>query len=282
MLVSKPAWVLSCVACIGLCAVVTAESRAQDTGSAPTAQPPSTQREANPVIQIGELGGGYGWYSDPFGTGEGLFARYTRIRPDRYTLRVEGNYGSRFEQIGRTIGVTYAHILRSKTILSANVATGGGLLAPEYRVELSATHPFLRRRNMLLTLRLKREQSKVENSTNGFSVGMVYYFPRYWIVETNARYDRGYPGNTNSYGIGVAVTYAIYRKLYVVGGFDYGDTNYVIVGATEVLSNLRGSSYSIGVVRWVKPTWGFNLRLEYGSNNVYSGRGVQVSFFKEW
>jgi YaiO family outer membrane protein len=262
--------------------VVAPGAWAQQAPSDPATQPPTAQREDRPVIQIGELGGGFAWYSDPFGTGDGLFARYTRMRPDKYTLRVEGNYGSRFEQIGRSIGVTYAHILRSKTILTANVATGTGLLAPDYRIELSATHPFLRQRNMLLTFRLKAEQSKVENSTRGVSVGMVYYFPRYWIVETNARYDRGQPGDTNSYGIGVAVTYAIYKKLYVVGGFDYGDTNYVIVGEQAVLSNLRGSSYNIGVVRWVKPTWGFNVRLEYGSNNVYSGRGVQVGFFKEW
>jgi YaiO family outer membrane protein len=282
MLVSKPAWVLSCVACIGLCAGLAPAAWAQQESADPAAQPPATQPGPKKVIQIGELGGGYAWYSEPFGTGEGLFARYTRMRLDKYTLRVEGNYGSRFDQTGRAIGVSYARILRSKTILSANVATGSGLLAPEYRIELSASHPFLRRRNMLLTFRLKAEQSKVENSTRGFSVGMVYYFPRYWIVETNARYDRGQPGNTDSYGIGAAVTYAIYKKLYIVGGFDYGDTNYVIVGDQEVLSNLLGSSYNIGVVRWVKPDWGFNVRLEFGSNNVYDGRGVQVSFFKEW
>jgi len=85
MLVSKPAWVLSCVACIGLCAVVAPAAWAQQEGSDPAALPPATQGDPTPVIQIGELGGGYAWYSDPFGTGDGLFARYIRMRPDKYT-----------------------------------------------------------------------------------------------------------------------------------------------------------------------------------------------------
>ena len=118
MFASKPAGVLFVVACLGLGLLAAPPALAQQSQDPPD------------LINIAEAGAGYGWFSDPFGTGEGLFARYTVMRPGAFTMRFEANYGSRFDQIGRTIGFSYARVLPNRMILpnrlwSARYAVSG-------------------------------------------------------------------------------------------------------------------------------------------------------------
>lgn len=254
------------------------------TGAPPPPPQPATD-EPTPLTKIAEVGGGYGWFSDDFESGRGAFARVSFIRPDDYTWRIETYWGERFGLDGKTIGATYIHSFRNKVSLSLGAATGDGPLAPEYRFDVSVQRPFLKKDNLLLSFGVKEEQSNFENSSRGVNVGMVYYFPKYWILQSNARYDRGQPGGTDSTGIGAALTWGLYKRIYVVAGFDYGDASYEVVsegGVPNVLVDLKGRSYSLALIRYVKPKWGFTLRGEYGSNNVYSGSGVQFSIFKEW
>jgi len=234
------------------------------------------------LVYTAEAGAGYGWYSDDYENGESLFARFAINRPDEWTWRFETGWGSRFGQTGRALSVTFIRVLDNGVTFSLGASGGSGLLAPERRFDASISRPFLSRDQLILTLRAKDEQSQLVNSTRGVSGGFVYYFPEHWIWESNVYWDRGQPGDTNSTGISTALTYGVYKRWYLVAGFSYGDASYVIVGDDDVLVDLKGRGYSLGLTRYVKPHWGFNSRVEYGSNSAYSGSGVQLSVFREW
>jgi YaiO family outer membrane protein len=172
--------------------------------------------------------------------------------------------------------------LPSKLSFSLGATVGTGNLAPAWRFDGTVSKPVLAKQNLILNFRVKEEQSNYVNSSSGVSAGFVYYFPRYWIVEVNGRYEIGQPGSTDSTGISGALTWGLYKKIYVTAGFDYGDSSYVVVGDDQVVVDLTGRTFSLAVQHYVRPHWGWSARIEAGSNDLYAGRGIQVGLFREW
>lgn len=228
-----------------------------------------------------EAGAGYGWFSDPYGNGNGQFVRFSLTRPWRHLLRFELNRGDRFGLDGVSLGVTYARTLANKTTLSVGLAGGTGDLSPKYRFDASVTWPTLEEGNLLLSVGYKDDKSKFDNGSRGLWLGGVYY-KGHWVAQGNVRYDRGRPGNTDSYGAAAGLTWYIYKKLYLGFGFDWGDSSYLVVGPGDVQVDVQGRSYNFNGSYWLNDSSGINFRVEYGSNSIYSGSGVQLSYFKEW
>ena len=53
-------------------------------------------------------------------------------------------------------------------------------------------------------------------------------------------------------------------------------------GPGDVQVDVQGRSYNFNGSYWVNDSSCINFRVEYGSNSIYSGSGVQLSYFKEW
>jgi len=228
-----------------------------------------------------EVGAGYLDFSDPYGTGSGQFARFVLDKPWEHLIRVEVGHAERFDLDGVGLGLFYQRTLPSKISWSVGAAGGSGGLSPEHRFDATVTFPLLEGKNLLLSVGCKDEKSKYGNSAQGVTLGAVYYFG-HWMASGNVRYDRGRPGNTDSWGTGAGLTWYLYKKIYLGAGIDYGESSYVIVGPGDVRVDLKGRGYNFGGSYWFNDHSGVNFRLDYGSNSIYSGRGAQASYFWQW
>jgi YaiO family outer membrane protein len=249
--------------------------------AAVAADEPEAEEKKSDWVKTIEVGAGYIDFSDDYEDGNGQFVRFTLDKPWKHLFRVEVGQAERFDLDGTGFGLFYQYTFPSRISVSVGAAGGSGKLSPEHRFDAGVTFPLLAEKNLLLQLGFKDEKSRFENSAQGVSLGTVYYFGQ-WMATGNVRYDRGDPGDTDSWGTGASLTWYIYKKLYLGAGIDYGETSYVIVGPGQVEVDLKGRSYNLGVSYWINDHSGLNARLDYGSNSIYSGWGTQVSYFWQW
>jgi YaiO family outer membrane protein len=226
-----------------------------------------------------EVGGGFAQYSDDMGRADGEFLRATFSRPWRYSLVLDGGREARFGETSYGGGVTYTRFLPGRTNFSIGLSSGTGeFLAPRYRLGASFSGSVL---SVVTTVGYLRTQSKAENSSDGYSLGLLRY-TGHWILGASGRLDVGHPGNTKSTTWGAGLTYYVWRETYIGVSADFGDVSYMLVGKDKALVDYDSKGYNLGISQWLTSNAGFNLKLSYGETSFYNVRGATISLFREW
>lgn len=233
----------------------------------------------NPLERYVEVGAGYGKYTEDYGTANGQFVRLGWTRPQKYSWRLDLGRERRFNETSLGIGASFTRYLPKDASVTIGAGTGtGDVLAPEYRIGISASRPFF---GVIFTLGYDRNQSKAENRSDGVVLGMQRWFP-HWIVDAWGRYDRGYPGDTETTSGGIGITYYVWKKLYIGVGAEFGDVSYLLVEPDEAQVDYHAEGYNLGCSYWLNSRSGLNFRLGYGDAGFYRVKGATLSYFREW
>ncbi len=241
------------------------------------------QTPKDPLTRVVEVGGEYGHYWDDLGNANSQFLRFSMAKPNVYAWRFETGRVYRFEDEGYNVGASYTRHLPDAVSLSLGISTGtGDVVSPEYRVDVSIGRAFLKEDNLLASIGYTRTQSKVENRSDGFGLGLTHYVDDHWILGASGRYDIGQPGETISTSGGLGVTYGVYRKRYLGAAIEFGDVSYLLVGAGEALVDYSSTSCKVYFSHYQTPTGGIHLRLDYEHTSFYELVGGSLTLFKEW
>ena len=241
------------------------------------------QTPENPLTRVIEVGGDYGRYSDDMGSANSQFLRFSITKPDVYTWRFVTGRAYRFKDEGYDIGASYTRYLPDGVSLSLGFSTGTGeVISPDYRVDASIGMAFLKKDNLLASVGYTRTQSKAENRSDGFGLGLTYHVDDHWILGASGRYDIGQPGETVSTSGGLGITYGVYRKRYIGAAIEFGDVSYLLVGPGEALVDYNSTTYKLYFSHYQTPSVGFHLRLDYERNSSYELVGGSITLFKEW
>jgi len=248
------------------------------TGSADAQEASEATPEASPFVQSIEAGAGLGWYDGDLGRSDGQFLRYGISRPYDFGLTLDVGRQHRFGETSFGGGVSLNKSLPGNASVTVGLSSGtGDVLAPRYRFDVSASYPVF---ETIVTAGYTRVQSKIENASDGYSLGLLRYFS-HWIIGGHVRTDIGYPGRTYSTTVGVGATWYTWKQLYIGGGLDWGQVSYILLpGRAEVDYDAVGGH--VGVSRWFNETSGLNVRLDYGETSFYRSGGITVSVFREF
>ncbi len=269
-------WRISCGVWIGLAQAVASQTTSVQMGPAPATPDDST---AVAFVRTLEVGAGYGSFSDDLGEAHGQFGRFTLEKPEHYRWQLEVGTQSRFGDSSLGFGTSFTSFLSGDASMTIGFSTGTGeFLAPDYRVDISASVPIL---TIVVTPGYAHEQSKAENRLDSFTVGLQRWFP-HWILDAFGRYDIGYPGETISRSAGFGITYYVWQKTYLGAGIEFGDISYMLISLEEVLVDYESTGYRLGLSQWFNESSGVNIGLDYGETPFYEVVGVNVSYFKIW
>lgn len=265
--------------CVCLMALAPGPAHAQSTpGGQP--MPPQPPRPATVAIdQAIEVGAGFGVFDSDLGQSNDQFFRYRISRYDDFSLGLDVGREHRFEDTAIRGGVSFSKSIPGGPAFSIGWSTGSGdVLAPRYRVDVGITQPVA---DVLVSVGYTRLQSKAENASDGYTIGVLRYFDR-WIVGGNARVDVGFPGRTLSSSVGGGVTWYRYKEIYIGGDVTWGDVSYILLPDERAVVDYRSFGASASFSRWFDQRAGFNVKALYGNNEIYQSAGVVVSVFREF
>jgi len=242
---------------------------------------PASAQEA-PTVYYVEGGLDFSHFSDPYGNGNGQWLVFILSQPANYSLRFDLSRAERWGDEGVGGGLLAQKFIDRLT-LGASVSGGGGkFIYPDYRVDASVGYGFLAEGNLQITLAYLHEQSKAENSYDRGAVSANYYMKSHWIFGGYFNYDVGQPGDTVTKSIGLGATWYTWQKRYIGGMASYGDVNYVQISDVDFLVAFKNFSVRLYYSEYFNPTFGTNIKLDYGTNEYFDVYGISISVFKSW
>ncbi len=228
-----------------------------------------------------EVGGEYGTYSGDIGHTVSEFASFTWTQGSRWTLRADASHESRFDDDGFGFGFSGTRDF-GRARLGAGLSSGtGDVIHPEYRFDLGGQFD-LPVEGLQASAGYTRLQSKDENSSDGFTAGLLYWYGGHWIFGASGRHEIGHPGDTSSNSADLSVTWFQWLRLYVGVGYRFGAVSYQILGPSTTLVDYDETDF-YGTVSWhLRPGLGLNGRLDVLENDVYDLTVFRLSLFKQW
>lgn len=244
--------------------------------------------DARPVEHVLEFGLGLGRYdfrgSDATSGFDSQYARYSRSRPRLDTWRLTVGRQHRLGDSSLDGGLSYTRFLGA-TGLTAGISSGtGDVLAHRYRLDLGIVQPVA---GLLASLGYTRLESKAENSSHGWSLGLTRWFS-HLIVSAGHRLEFGQPGDTESSTTSLGLMWYTWRKTYLGVGADFGQVAYQLVGpgvpvTGNVLVDYDSWSAHVALMRYLDERSGLNLRYDHGdARDIWTTDGVSASYFREW
>lgn len=239
---------------------------------------PASRADRPPPLYLVEGGLALASYSDEFAHSE--FATLSISRPFSYQWRFSASLDHRFGDAGVGVGAAYTHYWSSGVFVSGGFSTGTGRsIHPEYQIGISAGKSVLADKSLILSLSYLHTNMKGTNYAHGLGLGFTWYARGHWILGSWGRYDLSYPGSTTSLSGGLGVTYAVWRKIYMGAGIDYGNVAYTLAPG-RVLVEYSAAAYNVFFARYLTSTLGFSARLDYVT--IYDGGGLTLRLFKEF
>jgi YaiO family outer membrane protein len=230
-----------------------------------------------------ELGASYGHYTAGLGTSDAEFASFTLARAFVDGWRVDVGRAARFGDEGVGAGLSYTRFLRRDTSASLGFSTGTGeVIFPDWRFDAGIMHGMLRADRLTLNAGYTHVQSKAENRSDGFGVGLRYGLGGPWSLAASGRIDLGYPGRTTSRSAGAGLLYNQHRKLVLGAGFETGTVAYMLVGPSTALVGYNSHSYNAAGTLYLRHDRGVSLRYDVSTTDFYDQWAITLKIFQEW
>jgi YaiO family outer membrane protein len=221
-------------------------------------------------------------FSDNYGNGNGQWLVFILSQPANYNLRFDLSRAQRWGDRGVGGGLSFSKYLDRLTLAAGASGGSGDFIYPEYRLEASVGYGLLPQGNLLVMLGYLHDQSKVDNYFDRVALSANWYMDSHWIFGGFFNYDIGQPGDTVTMSLGLGATWFTWKKRYIGGTVTYGDVNYTQVSLNGFLVAYKQFSLRANYSEYFNPTFGTNVRLDFGTNKYYDVYGVSVSVFKSW
>jgi len=242
---------------------------------------PAAAQEA-PTNYYVEGGLDFSHFTHDNGNGNGQWLVLILSQPAKHTLRFDLSRAERWDDEGVGGGLLLNKYVGRLTLGAGASGGSGNFIYPEYRVDASVGYGFLAKGNLKIVLGYLHEQSKAENSYSRMAISANYYMNSHWIFGGFFNYDVGQPGDTVTKSMGLGATWFTWQKRYIGGLFSYGDVNYTQVSANDFLVDYKQFSVRLYYSEYFNPTFGTNIKLDYGHNEFFKVYGISVSVFKSW
>lgn len=222
-------------------------------------------------------------YTNDYGNGDNEFVTAWFAKEYDYWLQFDLGRSARFGDEGIGVGASFTNYLPDGWSYSVGASTGSGdHIFPRYRLDAAVARAFLPQDNLTLRLGYVHEQSKGDNYYDRAAIGAEWWLGTHWILAGHFNYDMGQPGNTTTMSGGFGLTYYEWVNRYIGASVEYGDVNYTQVGLIDYLVDYEEIFVKLYYTEYFSPTFGVDIRLDWGHNEFYEVYGVSFRVFKEW
>ena len=189
----------------------------------------------------------------------------------------------RFDESGVFFSGGINHVFNDDWYGSLHLSTGTDVFFfPKYRLDAFINKKFLDEGNLIGTLGLYFEDTRLINEESGVYLGASYYFSTPWVLEGGLRFNRSLPGPENSTRYKIAVTHGESFDRLITFVVDWGNEAYQYSAPVIVTSDVRSTVYSLTWREWIKKDWGTNMVAEYYDSETYNRTGVMFGVFKHF
>jgi YaiO family outer membrane protein len=190
---------------------------------------------------------------------------------------------NRFDTAGIFFTGGLTHIFNDDWYGSLHLSTSDdAFYFPKYRVDAFINKKFLDEANLIGTLGLMYEDTRLINEESGLYLGATYYFSTPWVLEGGIRYNHSLPGPEYSTRYKIAISQGKSFERIITAVVDWGNEAYQYSGVILTTVDVRSTVYSLTWREWIKKDWGINVVAEYYNSETYDRTGVMFGVFKHF
>jgi YaiO family outer membrane protein len=202
---------------------------------------------------------------------------------NQHVLESEIALSRRFTQDSVFVGISDTYTFNDDWYGSLAVGAGdGAFYLPRYRVDAAIYKKLLTDRRLVGSIGAGYYRAPDGHTDNSLSLGMVYYFPKSWILEGGVRFNRSLPGSVQTRQQYVAATYGQDKHDLVIARYGWGKEGYLAVAANSQIVNFKSSEATLTWRHWFNPYTGMLFSATRYSNPSYRRSGVNIGLFKSY
>ncbi|MBE9516645.1 MAG: YaiO family outer membrane beta-barrel protein [Proteobacteria bacterium] len=189
----------------------------------------------------------------------------------------------RFDESGVFVTAGLTHTINEDWYGSLHLSTSSdAFFFPRFRFDAFVNKKFLDEGNLVGTVGVIYEDTRLVNEERVLYLGSSYYFTSPWVLEAAVKRHRSSPGPEYSTRYKVAVTHGQAFDRFIIAKVDWGNEAYQYVTETTSTINIDSTVYSLTWREWIKKYWGINVVGEYYTSDTYDRRGVMFGVFKQF
>lgn len=188
----------------------------------------------------------------------------------------------RFNEDGNYIALSDTLVLDRQWYGSLAVGAGDGAsYLPRYRIDGFIHRKWLDDLNLVTSLGLGHYRAPDSHKDDNLSLGLSWYLPSSWVLQTEAKFNRSRPGPIDTQQYFVAATWGEAGQTRITGRYGWGEEGYQSLGADAFISRFSSHQTTLTAQHWLGPRWGLKASADRYSNPFYKRQGLQLAVFKE-
>lgn len=160
-------------------------------------------------------------------------------------------------------------------------AGDGASYLPRYRIDGFLHRKWLDNLSLVTSVGLGHYKAPDSHKDDHLSLGLSWYLPSSWVLQTEAKFNRSRPGPIDTQQYFVAATWGLAGQTRITGRYGWGEEGYQSLGADAFISRFSSHQTSLSVQHWLGSNWGIKAGAERYSNPFYKRQGLQLTVFKD-
>ena len=188
----------------------------------------------------------------------------------------------RFNEDGNYLALSDTLILDRHWYGSLAVGAGDGAsYLPRYRIDGFIHRKWLDDLSLVTSAGLGHYKAPDSHKDDNLSLGLSWYLPSSWVLQTEAKFNRSRPGPIDTRQYFVAATWGQAGQTRITGRYGWGEEGYQSLGADAFISRFSSHQSTLTAQHWLGPRWGIKASADRYSNPFYKRHGLQLVVFKE-
>lgn len=271
-----------------------AAARAQTTSE--TAVAPGSSLPGLGAVALGlngpgyiEVGGGHSSLTNNYADWNDFYV-HAVLSGGRNVWNGELTREGRFGSAGWLYGIGLNRTLSEDWYAQISAASSiGGFFLNRFTGDAIVNRKLLKNRQLVATLGLGFDQSKIVNKDERLRAEAAYYFSFPVVLQGGAMWTHASPGNILARVQYVAATEGYDKEHFFSLRYEWGREGYEVVGQAttltptyNVLFNFPERTITGTWRQWIGPKWGFNLNVEQHQETAYHRWGGTGGIFFEF
>jgi YaiO family outer membrane protein len=160
-------------------------------------------------------------------------------------------------------------------------AGDGASYLPRYRIDGFIHRKWLDDLSLVTSAGLGHYKAPDSHKDDNLSLGLSWYLPSSWVLQTEAKFNRSRPGPIDTRQYFVAATWGQAGQTRITGRYGWGEEGYQSLGADAFISRFSSHQSTLTAQHWLGPRWGIKASADRYSNPFYKRQGLQLVVFKE-
>lgn len=187
----------------------------------------------------------------------------------------------RFGEDGNYLALGDTVVLDRHWYGSLAVGAGDGAsYLPRYRLDGFVHRKWLDDLSLVTSVGLGHYRAPDAHQDDHLSLGLSWYLPTSWVLQTEAKFNRSRPGTIHTQQYFVAASWGQAGQTRITGRYGWGEEGYQSLGPDAFISRFSSHQTTLSAQHWLGQDWGIKASAERYRNPYYTRQGLQLGVFK--